>query len=379
MDCSSFIYNTMTFILTKICETVIASEATGKKIIKLHTVDQLHTDTEILESARKAISLHTAGYCSSAGITPLRKIIAENYDLKEDNVVIGSGSRHLLFGLIEILLKNEEQVIIPDPEWAHFLQFSLQPKAIKRIPGHPIDEREFLHNLKKAADDKTRAVLISNPNNPTGRIFSERLINEISLFCNKKNIYFIIDTAYEPLAFIKIKQKTKRRKDLIIGSFSKGFALAGFRIGYIVGKDKKILNRLIQYNYNTIQCCPIFTQLAALQAWRQKDVLWNKQRKIFKNKFNLASSILTNHGANFIIPNSGPFIYLPIKRKNAEKTCLKMVKEMSVALCPSTAFGLNKNYLRISLTASDADIKIGINKLMKKLRPHLKLKSIRMH
>ncbi len=206
-----------------------------------------NTPKHISDAAIKAINDGFTRYTPASGTKELKAAVAEkfkrdnNLDYGIENIVISNGAKHSLMNALGVILNPGDEVIIPTPCWVSY------PEMVKLNDGVPVllkasEEEGFVVSAQKIASaitDKTRAVIINTPSNPTGMIYSEEELRKIAALCVEKNIYVISDEIYEHLIYgdtkhVSIASFGEDIKDLtiIINGVSKTYAMTGWRIGY---------------------------------------------------------------------------------------------------------------------------------------------------
>ncbi len=360
----------MNDILTYYCEKVIRLEESGKKISKLHTVDpDMVTYPAIINSAISSLKIGEVHYSSSKGLKELRLVLAERYKTSPDSLIIGSGSRSLMYGLLENIVHKKDEVIIPEPEWANFFVPLIENKGGKviRVPRNKDDWNIDLECLRKSMGPKTKLLVLSNPNNPTGAILSESILDEIQKMCFANRTYFVYDAAYEPLSYHKrnLPLDLSNPYFIYVGSFSKGFSMPGFRVGFLHCQNEEIVNKLVEFNYNTVQCLPTFTQKAAITALKNEEKILMAATKEYLNRLSSAIKILDKNHVMYSLPSAAPFLYLQVGKNQAEKIASRLLKE-HIAVCPSTAFGKHNDYIRITLV-SKSELLPSLEKISKQI------------
>ncbi|NCF75031.1 MAG: aminotransferase class I/II-fold pyridoxal phosphate-dependent enzyme [Xanthomonadaceae bacterium] len=351
-------------IITKIQEIELTKTEEG--IIKLYTADpDIPPDNRIIKRIKEYVDQFH--YCDTRGTQNLRELIAIKYGVGIKNVLIGCGSRHLLFGLI--IINPKKRIIVPDPEWAYDLPINLS--NIVRVKWSSDETgQQFVKKLINKVNQSVDYVLISNPNNPTSRILSYKSIKKIlKEGCNKRNNCFLIeDRAYESLAFCKMQNCILSKKHIIIGSFSKAFSMPGYRLGYIISKDLDLIAKMKDYIYNSIQCLPICIQKGACQAIKYEKEIVKKVKLVYKERLIIAEKILQESNIEYIKPKAYPFLY--IKVDNCEIVSEQLLKQ-GVAVAPSTAFSQNNDFIRVTLVEDIEKIKIAMYKIVKVIKRRL--------
>lgn len=352
-----------------------------KDLIKLHTVSSIGLINDlIIDKTIESLENNECGYSSSKGLLELRNKLAESHNIDSNDIVVSSGSRLLLYGIIETIVKPSDEVLIFDPEWAHFIIPKIKEKGavIKRIKWPLCKKPDLLtEELSKSFTDSTKLIILSNPNNPTGRIIPDEIMDRIIDLSKKHGCYIVIDMAYSDLSFKKIYDHSEYNKTILLKTFSKMYSMSGFRVGYTVCRDKKLNELLTEFCYNTIQCLPIFTQKGVMKALEIKDLIKKRVMNTYKKKIELAKQKLKEHNVRFVKPDSAPFICIPLKEGGAKEFSYFLL-DNGVAVCPSTAFTDDDDFIRISLATSDNEITKGLDLIGKAFNNRLipKQKSI---
>lgn len=349
-------------MLYEIREKVIKLENEGKKIIKFNVGDpDLPTPKEIIEAAYESLKKGKTKYSSSAGEKTLREALADIYNVSVDNVVISGGSKWAIFATMYLMLKKGGNVIIPTPHWttyeliaktlgaeAKFLRTSLES-------GWNID----LGELEKLIDDKTRLIVLNNPNNPTSKVLDDKTVREIVRLAESRGVTILSDEVYADISFVKVKSVLDFSENhVVINSFSKTFAMTGWRVGYIIA-NKDLAEKIIKLNEITITNIPAFIQEAALKALELRHEIASKIREKFLERANLACEILGKTDLKFSKPEA-PFYLFPKREGLDSKRFALELLDRGVAIAPGSTFGDYKEHFRIALTVPDEEVKLGL-------------------
>ncbi|MEM3640540.1 MAG: pyridoxal phosphate-dependent aminotransferase, partial [Candidatus Bathyarchaeia archaeon] len=266
-------------MLYEINEKAIKLENEGKKIIKFNVGDpDQQTPNEIVEAAFEAVKKGKTKYSSSMGEKKLREELAKIHKVSEDNVVITAGSKWAIFSVMYLLLKNSGNVVIPTPYWSAYELIAKSLGAEVRLLrtefdlGWKIDIEKF-ENL---VDRETKLIILNNPNNPTSKAIDNDTVDEIVQIANKKGVTILSDEVYADLSFVKTKSILEYEGDhILVNSFSKTFAMTGWRIGYVIVK-KELAEKMVKLNQISITNIQVFIQEAALKALELKEKIANK-------------------------------------------------------------------------------------------------------
>ncbi len=355
-------------MLYDIHEKVKELESKGKEIIKFNIGDpDQDTDKRIVKMALEAIERGETKYGSSFGNHELRKELADIHNVDINKVIITPGSKWAIFSTMYLLLKEGDNVVIPSPHYTAYELIAKQVKAKVKLLECSLDNDWDIDvdKLENLIDDKTKIIVLNSPNNPTSKVIKKKTLENIVETANKKNITILSDEVYSDISFVKTTSILDIDKNhIFVNSFSKTFAMTGWRIGYAI-ISKELANKIATLNQITITNVPLFIQAAILKVLKYKERISSKMRNIYKKRADLAYKILSKTRLKFSKPDA-PFYLFPYCRMNSEELADKLIQK-GIAIVPGTAFGNYKEYFRLALTLSDAEIKTGLEKLVEVL------------
>jgi aspartate aminotransferase len=354
-------------MLYEINEKALKLESEGKKIIRLNLGDpDLATPPEIIEAAYASMKAGKTKYSSSYGELNLRQKIAEVHGVKTENVVITPGSKWAIFSTMFLMLKNGGNVIIPTPYWTAYdliaKSFGAQTKLLRTEmeDGWKID----LDKLDSLIDKNTKMIILNNPNNPTSKAIDTKTLDGIVELANKKSVTILSDEVYAAISFVKTKSildYDAECKHILSNGFSKTFTMTGWRIGYLIA-NKMLIDQITKLNQITINNVPVFIQDAALKGLELHKQIASKIKAKYKQRAELASSKLSAGGFKFTKPDAPFYVFPKLEGLDSEKYTLSLL-DKGVAVAPGTAFGDYREHFRISLTAPDDQIEVGLDKI----------------
>jgi len=354
------------------------------------------TPSPIKDAAIKAINNGKTKYTPAGGIIELKKAILQkfkrdnnlNYDVNE--VTVNCGGKHSIYNLMQILLNDGDEVIVPAPYWVSY------PPVILLAGGTPIiletnEENSFKispEKLKSIITSKTRAIIINSPSNPTGVTYSQEELQNISDILKKQDIIIISDDIYESLIydskkFINMANLSEeiKKKTIVLNGVSKTYSMTGWRIGYMAGDEAIIKKVEILQSQSTSNPCSI-SQWAALEALTIDQSLisdmvnlFNERRTILTNKLNQIPGVscLVPNGSFYTFPNVKEIYkfrgWKSIEKKysnenNSVILSSYLLDESRIAVIPGIAFGCDLN-IRLSFAASKENIIEGIERIKK--------------
>ena len=318
-------------------------------------------------------------YTSNAGLLELREAICEYnerrfrlmYDPKKE-VMLTVGGREGIDVALRAMLNRGDEVIIPEPCYVSYLP------CVQLADGVPVtislkNENQFRltkEELEAAITDKTKILVMAFPNNPTGAIMTREDLEAIAEVIIKHDLYVISDEIYAELTYsgnhVSIASLPgMRERTIVIGGFSKAFAMTGWRLGYAMG-PAMIMEQMIKIHQFAIMCAPTTSQYAAIVAMRDcdKDVVhmreaYDQRRRYMLNAFKeMGLPCFEPKGAFYLFPDIREF-GIP-----SEEFATRLLKAKKLAVVPGDAFGdCGEGFLRISYAYSLEELKTAVGRL----------------
>ena len=356
--------------------------AEGKDIVSLGAGEpDFPTPQPICEAARRAIDQGKTRYTAPTGILELRdkvckKLLEENgLNFTPDQITVTSGAKHAVFNSLAALINPGDEVIIPAPYWVTY------PELVKWLGGvpvfvHGIRENRFkitAEQLQKACSSKTKAILMNNPCNPTGTVYSRSELEALAQVIVKNDIYCVSDEVYE--YFVYDGEFTSigsiagmQERTIIINGFSKSFCMTGWRVGYdasplpiakIIGK---IQGQATHHPSNIAQ----YAAIGALDMGKGESL---KMRETFRKRRDfMVKGIGESLQQEIAAPEGAFYLFAPVstvfgKRKpdgtvvkDSLELCQYILESQGLAIVPGAAFG-DDSCVRFSYAASDENLK----------------------
>jgi aspartate aminotransferase len=326
----------------------------------------LATPPEIVEAAYASMKAGKTKYSSSYGELNLRRKIAEIHGVKTENVVITPGSKWAIFSTMFLMLKSGGNVIIPTPYWTAYdliaKSFGAKTKLLRTEmeDGWKVD----LDKLESLIDKDTKMIILNNPNNPTSKVMDNKTLDGVVELANKKGVTILSDEVYGAISFVKTKSildYDKECKHILSNGFSKTFTMTGWRIGYLIA-NKMLIDQITKLNQITINNVPVFIQDAALKGLELHKQIASNIKAKYKQRAELASTKLTAAGFKFTKPDAPFYVFPKLDGLDGDKFTLNLL-DKGVAVAPGSAFGDYREHFRISLTAPDDQIEVGLDKI----------------
>ena len=348
----------------------------GREVIDLAVGEpQFNTPPPVIDATKRALDDGRTRYGTVSGLQELKSGLAgqfEGYD--GGNIIISNGSKQCLFSIFQVLCNPSDEVIIPRPYWVSF------PQQVIIAGGKPVfvDTRNHqldCEALKGALSNKTRAILINSPNNPTGAVYPAKELEKIARMALEHELYIISDEAYGVFVYEGMKAeslfdfKMIRDRLVVIRSFSKAFSMTGFRIGYMAASSDIITAVGRLQSHLTGNTCT-FAQYGALAAldmdesivagWRtelekKRDYAFGRTKKLF--------DCIKPRGAFYLFPDVRQHLKSGM---TAVDFAARLLENYGVAVVPGEAFGL-PGHIRISYAVSEENLVSGFNKIAEAL------------
>ncbi|MBS5982659.1 pyridoxal phosphate-dependent aminotransferase [Clostridium butyricum] len=347
-----------------------------------------NTPQNIINAAIKAMQDGKTKYTPAGGILELKKTICKKFkednglDYTTDQITISTGAKQCLANVFMAILNPGDEILIPIPYWVSY------PELVKLADGVPVfvetlkenNYKYTIEDLEKAVSDKTKAILINSPNNPTGTIYNREELIEIAEFAKKHDLLIISDEIYEKLIYdgekhisIASLSEDAFERTVVINGVSKTYAMTGWRLGYMAASKKitKLMTSIQSHmtsNVNTI------AQYAAIEALNGPIEDLNTMVKEFERRRNFmldrlgkidGVSIIKPSGAFYIMVNISSYFNTTFKGeeiKNSLDFSRVLLDEEKVAVIPGAGFGLDE-YIRLSYATSMDIIETGIDRI----------------
>ena len=258
------------------------------------------------------------------------------------------------------LLDSKDEVLVPDPGYPAFTDPALMIGG-KVVYYDLLEENDFKISIKELGGKvtkKTKFIWVNFPANPTGQIATLSELEEIVTFAKSHNILIVYDNAYSEITFDGfsapsiLQIKGAKEISVEIGSFSKTFSFAGFRMGWIVG-NQKIIAALAKVKSQMDSGLSLPLQKLGAYALTHFDNKWHKQMiESYKSRRDKIAKFLKTLGLEFSLPKGALYIgaKIPPSSKNSEDYCMKLLEEKQILLTPGSAFGKNGDrYVRVSI------------------------------
>lgn len=349
-----------------------------------------NTPENICEAAIKAIKEGFTKYTPASGINELKQAISDKFkkfnglDYKPSQIVISNGGKHSLTNVFEAIINPGDEVIIPAPYWLSY------PEIVKLAGGVPVfvrGEKEQGYKidaakLQSVTTEKTKAIVLNTPSNPTGMIYTESELREIADYAVKNDVYVVADEMYEYLVYngekhVSIASFNEEiyKRTITVSGLAKSYAMTGWRIGY-TGSSEEIAKLMSSIQSHQTSNPNSIAQKAAVEALTGdqsavKMMLgeFDKRRKYMYDRFTKMPYVSTLEplGAFYVFVDVSQILdkeYKGEKVGTAARMASILIEDYNVAVVPCADFGF-EDHIRLSYAISVEQIDKGLTRIEK--------------
>ena len=374
------------------------AEDAKKRGIKVYHLNIGQPDIKTPEIAFEALrnfNVKTAEYSHSAGNESYRKGLAGYYksvgiNLSYEDIMVTTGGSEAIIFAFTATMNPGDEVIIPEPFYTNYNGFAVQA-GIKIVPVTSYIENGFalppISDFEKLITPKTKAVLVCNPNNPTGYLYSKEELMQLRELVLKHDLYLFADEVYREFCydgeehFSVMQMEGLEKNAVLFDSVSKRYSECGVRIGALVSRNKELMASALKYGQARLSP-PLFGQIAAEASLKVGNEYFNEVYNEYIERRNYVINALNEIDGVFAPMPKGSFyavISLPIE--NAEDFCIWLLKDFNykgetVMLAPAQGFystpGAGKNQVRLAYVLKVDDLKKSVKILEEALKVYKK-------
>lgn len=349
-----------------------------------------NTPDNINMAGIRAICEGKTKYTPAAGIIPLRKAIANRLkadcglDYDYTQIVVASGAKHSVYIALAAITNPGDEIIIPAPFWVSYYEM------VRMVGGAPViveagESQNFkitAEQLEATITEKTKCLMLNNPSNPTGMIYSAEELRALADVCVKHDLYILADEIYYQLIYDGIEftsiaslgEEIKERT-LLINGVSKSYAMTGWRVGYCAA-NKSLAKVMSNFLSHSTGAPSTMSQWASVEALEGPQDGIEEMRKAFNERRDYIVKRINNiPGLSCINPNGAFYVMMNIEKlvgrtfggfliENDDDFAMALLEKALVAVVPCSGFGM-KNFVRWSYAASMENIKKGLDRLEK--------------
>ncbi|MBE7087381.1 MAG: pyridoxal phosphate-dependent aminotransferase [Clostridiales bacterium] len=348
-----------------------------------------NTPDYIIDSAKKALDIGFTKYTPASGMPELKKAICQKFlndnglEYKENQIVISTGAKSSLYHAICGIVDDGDEVILPSPFWLTYpeLIFLAGGKCVYVKTSSKNGYKITAAELENAITDKTKALILNSPNNPTGAVYTKSEILALAKVCEDKGIYVISDEIYEKLVYggeehYSIAQASEYMKEhtIIVNGMSKTYSMTGWRIGYLAAPEKIAKAISSMQSHTTSNACSFaqYASVTALTAKEGEDFIKNMQKVFDERRRYMVETLQGIDGVVCIEPKGAFYVFVDVsalygKEYDGQKiegslSFADCALKKGIALIPGVAFG-DDDCIRLSYATSMDDIKEGLKRL----------------
>jgi aspartate aminotransferase len=372
----------------KLNETAAILRDKGEPVIHLGGGEpKSRTPLDAIISCTALLNTGEVRYTPADGIPALKKAVIRYTDehyaraVKPENVIVSSGAKQSIMVALHSILDSNDEVIFPAPYWVSY------PEMVKLAGGVPVvvtpSDGSFepsFEDITQAVGSYTKAIILNSPNNPSGVMYSEGLVAQVVEFCERRNIWLIMDDTYNRLVFDGraptnaygyTDKDVEESKLLVVNCVSKMYAMTGFRIGWAVG-NRELIKAMgnIQSQQTSGPAAP--SQWAAVGALNGIQNSIAALRSTLENQRNVLVARLEAIPGVKVVKPAGTFYTFPdfsAYEKSSQKLAQFLLEKVRVVVVPGREFGF-EGHIRVSFCGAMKEIKEGVERIQWALDPN---------
>jgi aspartate aminotransferase len=356
-------------------------ESQGQEIIHMEVGEpDFLPPVEVRIGLEQVYGEHKIHYTQSEGILSLRNALSEyiskisgnqenskSISINPSNVIVTPGGRFGIFAIFSTILRSGDEIIVIEPAWPACVDCANYMGVKSRFVRTDLQHNwePDIKEIENQVNTNTKIICLNYPNNPTGKILSKKSLESIAQLAIKRNVYLLSDEVYSNYKFKDFFSVVNfdYERSILLNSFSKTFAMTGFRVGYLHSLDNALINKLKKFQALTLTSVPEPMQFCALKALKSNT---EENCKIIKERIDLVCNSLKGLPFDFAAPDGAMYIYAKIQQ-SLNTNDLKLVGTLlknGVAVAPGSGFGANySDFIRISTCIDESKIKIGMEKI----------------
>ena len=365
-----------------------AMKAAGVDVVSMSLGEpDMDTPEHVRRAAQAAVDDHWSHYGPVAGIPALRDAVA-NYQNSllgnaipwiADDVVVSVGAKMAIYNTIQAIINPGDEVIIPMPSWVSYSEM------VKLAEGTVVPVQTTFENrycltpaeLRKALTPKTRLIILCSPNNPTGAVYSHAELEALlAVLREYPDVYILADEIYNellytntqsPITFSSFADFADRL--VIINGVSKAYAMTGYRVGWIMSKNKGFINACIRLQGQQLTCATMVAQKAAEAALTGGKECVDQMREVFASRRKLICSLAAEiPGLKFHEPEGAFYIFPDVSKwGTGDQVAERLLEQAHVAVVSGSAFGC-PSCIRLSYAISEDEIRTALARIAEFLK-----------
>ncbi len=365
-----------------------AMKAAGVDVVSMSLGEpDMDTPEHVRRAVQAAVDDHWSHYGPVAGIPALREAVA-NYQNSlsgnaipwiADDVVVSVGAKMAIYNTIQAIINPGDEVIIPMPSWVSYSEM------VKLAEGTVVPVQTTFENrycltpgeLRKALTPKTRLIILCSPNNPTGAVYSHAELEALlAVLREYPNVYILADEIYNellytntqsPITFSSFADFADRL--VVINGVSKAYAMTGYRVGWIMSKNKGFINACIRLQGQQLTCATMVAQKAAEAALTGGKECVDQMRAVFASRRKLICSLAAEiPGFKFHEPEGAFYLFPDVSKwGTGDEVAERLLEQAHVAVVSGSAFGC-PSCIRLSYAISEDEIRTALARIASLLK-----------
>ena len=359
----------------------------GEDIIVL-TVGEPDFDTPqyIKDAGKTAIDKGLTKYTSVDGTASLKKAIINkfkqenNLDYSMDQIIVSAGCKQSIFNLLQVLVDQGDEVIIPQPYWVSYADMVIYSGGKPVLLETEYDKNFDIdpNQLESLINEKTKLFMLNSPNNPSGKYFDSKLLMQLGTVLEKhKQVFVSSDDIYEHIHWHKEKFKNMANvcpnlKDriIVLNGVSKAYSMTGWRIGYAAG-NKEVIKKMKTLQSQSTSCASSISQAAACAALSSEckelpamTTEYKKRHDYVVSELNKIPGVACKEtdGTFYVFPSFIEYIKNSKTINNDSDLALYLLNTAKVAVVPGSAFG-TKGHIRISIAIDISSLEVAMKRI----------------
>ncbi len=356
-------------------------KAEGKDIISFSAGEpDFGTPQVIKDEAIKAINEGFTRYTPVPGIPELLQAIADklkrdnNLEYKPSDIIASNGAKHSLFNIMQALIEEGDEVIIPSPYWVTY------PELVTYSGGKSViieteDTDGFKitpAQLKAAITDRTKILILTTPSNPTGAVYTKEELEALGEVLKGTDIFVVSDEMYEKLVYdgeftaVASVSDDMFQRTITVNGLSKSVAMTGWRFGYLASPNQELVSAMKKLQSQSTSNINSITQKAAIAGLDGRaDADIEMMRQAFMKRRDIAVELFNEDENLSVLSPAGAFyLFINIKKisNDSMQFCKDLLSEKGIAVVPGVGFG-SEGYFRFSFATSEEQIREGIRRI----------------
>jgi len=344
-------------------------ERQGKKIIHMEVGEPDFLPPVIVKKALEEVfDKGFLKYGQARGVPVFRDSLGKyisrkfNTNVTENNIIVSPGARFSIFTAITTLLNPGDEMIVIEPAWPAYKDCALNAGIKVRTISTTLEDKwePSVEQIKNTINSNTKMIVLNYPNNPTGKILSEKLQDDIVELAMQNDLYILSDEIYSEYAKTSWKSilSYNYKKSIVTQSFSKSHAMTGFRIGYAIA-DTEIVEKMTKLE---ALCLTNVSEPIQYIAMKALEADTSNNSNTVQNRLDMLSEKASKIGLDFIVPDGAMYIFARINQEGFDGVQFaNTTLEKGLAVAPGEGFGNYKNFIRISACQDNKTLIEGMN------------------